>query len=571
MRFFSKGRSPLRGRSPYGIRLNLEHLETRVVPYTTTGAAWPSPNLVTISFIPDGTPITGGTNSNLFSDMSSLGSTATWQAQFLKAAQVWAQQANINIAVVSDNGTSEGNGNYQQGDPGMGDIRIGGYNFQNSGVLALTNLPPSNTNFSAAGDIAINTGVTWKIGGMGGYDPFTVAVHEMGHALGLADSSQYVSNMYGTYEGKTLGLFTDDVQGIQAIYGARPADSSNSSFATATNLTSQLDPTAMSAVVNNQQLSTGTSADYFTVTAPSGTNSTAQFQVVTTGLSMMSPVITVYASNETTVLGSANGSGKYGTTLTVTVNNVTAGEQFYVKITGTGSPFNDGAYGMAVNFGTGTMPAVTIPNTELLDGNPSQDISGGLDELAPSTLATQQAVAALNAAPAYTPVVATATPVQAPVSSFSTAAATIPTTVPTTPAFTIGASDGSALGTPETITAPAVDNGAAAPAAPVVPASGSTAPTSPAAPADIKSSARPQQEACDRVFADAAAVDRLQLVDAPVANAPAADVAAPVVTDDADSDTGAAQAVFLLPAVVFVSYQLDRRERDRSWSIGNRA
>ena len=50
-----------------------------------------------------------------------------------------------------------------------------------------------------------------------------------------------------------------------------------------------------------------------------------KFQVVTSGLSLMAPVVTVYAANQSTVLASASGSGKYGTTITATVNNVTAG------------------------------------------------------------------------------------------------------------------------------------------------------------------------------------------------------------------------------------------------------
>src|SRR6516164_5842402 len=107
-------------------RPNLESLESRVVPYSASGNAWPNPQLVTISFMPDGTNL-GGTTSNLFSVFNQkFGSASTWQNQILKAAQVWAQQTNLNFAVVSDNGSASGSGNYQQGDPGVGDIRIGG-------------------------------------------------------------------------------------------------------------------------------------------------------------------------------------------------------------------------------------------------------------------------------------------------------------------------------------------------------------------------------------------------------------------------------------------------------------
>jgi hypothetical protein len=54
--------------------------------------------------MPDGTNL-GGVTSNLFSAFNArFGSAAAWQNQILKAAQVWAQQTNLNFAVVSDNG-----------------------------------------------------------------------------------------------------------------------------------------------------------------------------------------------------------------------------------------------------------------------------------------------------------------------------------------------------------------------------------------------------------------------------------------------------------------------------------
>src|SRR5262249_11810172 len=123
-------------------RLRLEHLESRVVPYTTTGNAWPNPQLVTISFVPDGTVLSSNASSNLFAQFNAKWSTATWQDAILTAAQTWAAQANVNFDAVSDNGTTSGQGNYQQGDPGMGDIRVGGYDFGGTGYLAGTYLPP---------------------------------------------------------------------------------------------------------------------------------------------------------------------------------------------------------------------------------------------------------------------------------------------------------------------------------------------------------------------------------------------------------------------------------------------
>src|SRR5437868_4609675 len=92
------------------VRLEVELLETRIVPYSTSGNLWPHPELVTISFVPDGTIV--GTNnqgyvySNLFAKFNArFGSPAVWQAQVLRAVQSWAAQTNINFDIVSDNGT----------------------------------------------------------------------------------------------------------------------------------------------------------------------------------------------------------------------------------------------------------------------------------------------------------------------------------------------------------------------------------------------------------------------------------------------------------------------------------
>src|SRR5207237_3659669 len=112
-----------------------------------------------------------------------FGSTATWQNVVLKAAQSWAQQTNVNFSLVPDGGASTGSGNYQQGDPGMGDVRFGGFNFGSSSTLGMAYMPPSVNNYSVAGDICFNTGTSFNIGCS--YDLFTVACHDSANASGL--------------------------------------------------------------------------------------------------------------------------------------------------------------------------------------------------------------------------------------------------------------------------------------------------------------------------------------------------------------------------------------------------
>jgi predicted Zn-dependent protease len=260
MRFFSRLRNLTQPRAkrslPTPTRLEVEPLESRLVPYSVSGNAWPHPELVTLSFVPDGTNV-NGQSSNLFATFNArFGSTAAWQNEILRAAQVWAQQTNLNFALVSDNGADSGAGSYQQGDPGFGDIRIGGYYF-GSNSLATAFMPPPINNYSIAGDFNFNTGQTFHIGD--NYDLFTVAVHEIGHALGLNHSTATSAVMFSMYNNIKTGLNSDDIYGIRNIYSAgltRKADAydavaSNGSTASASVITSLIDPSTQTAVLSN--------------------------------------------------------------------------------------------------------------------------------------------------------------------------------------------------------------------------------------------------------------------------------------------------------------------------------
>lgn len=357
-------------------RLELETLETRLVPYTTSGNAWPNPQLVTISFMPDGTNVNGQT-SNMFATFNAkFGSAATWQNQILKAAQQWAMQSNLNFAVVADSGAGSGSGSYQQGDPTFGDIRIGGYNFGNS-TIAQAYLPPSVNNYSIAGDIQFNTGLSFNVGST--YDLFTVALHEFGHSLGVYHSSTSGTAMYPTYGSTMTALAADDISAIRSIYSngsARTSDaynvsSSNASASTAADISSQISSSTEAAVINNLTLNTSSSAEYFKFTAPSGSSSTLKVTVQSQGLSLLDPSVTIYDSG-LNQKAAASGGNRYGTTISATVNGIAAGQTYYVKVSSCDSiaAFKTGAYGLVLNMGTGADPVVTPPKTQTANGTP---------------------------------------------------------------------------------------------------------------------------------------------------------------------------------------------------------
>jgi hypothetical protein len=365
------------------VRPGLEQLECRVNPYTLTGNSWLNPELVTISFVPDGTilgyTMQGPVYSTLFADFDAkFGSTAKWQNQILKGAQVWAQQTNINFAIVSDNGTEIGLGEYQQGDPNFGDIRVGGWRFMDGmdEMLAYASVPqPANTT-TIAGDNAFNTGQTFNIGTT--FDLFTVAAHEVGHGLGLGHSIS-TSIMSGDYPGTKTSLTSDDIAGIRAIYGgARLPDAydtgtNNNSFSAATIV--PIDSLTKTALVTNLDITTTADSDFYKITVPSGTSGTLKVKIQSAGLSLLAPKVFVYNS-ALSLKGSANGAGQYGTTLTVTVNGVSAGQVYYIKVTGEGSTaFGTGRYGLVVNTGNNADPVVPLPNTQVVAG---EDEGGGI-------------------------------------------------------------------------------------------------------------------------------------------------------------------------------------------------
>ena len=87
------------------------------------------------------------------------------------------------------------------------------YNFDGKhGILAHA-FPPYGS--PLAGDIHFDAVEAWNID----YDIFTVALHEIGHSLGLAHSKISQSVMYATHSETKTELHWDDRDGINALYG----------------------------------------------------------------------------------------------------------------------------------------------------------------------------------------------------------------------------------------------------------------------------------------------------------------------------------------------------------------
>jgi hypothetical protein len=88
------------------------------------------------------------------------------------------------------------------------------------GMLAHTFYPAPPNSEPIAGDMHFDDTEDWHFGVS--VDLFTVALHEAGHALGLAHSDQPGAVMYPYYR-QAYGLTSDDIAAIQELYGVRGA------------------------------------------------------------------------------------------------------------------------------------------------------------------------------------------------------------------------------------------------------------------------------------------------------------------------------------------------------------
>jgi len=246
-------------------------------------------------------------------------------------------------------------------------------------------LPPPANGGTDAGDIIFNSTIDWQINS--NYDLMTVAAHEFGHALGLGDSTVSTAVMYGTYNGIKQALTSDDIAGIQSIYGTRQYDQFNTGgqrnniYQTATNITSYIS-NAQIAIPSLDNTTVG-DAEWYYVTVPSSTTGTMDVKVQSSNLSSLAPKLQVYSSSMSLV-GQVSAANTFGATISYSTS-VTSGQSYYIKILAAGTAGPIGGYGLLVNFGSQSQSPIPPPDT-VVASEPDQGGGGTVANDVPATI-----------------------------------------------------------------------------------------------------------------------------------------------------------------------------------------
>jgi hypothetical protein len=368
--------------------LTLEPLEPREVP-AVFGTPWPNASSLTLSFAPDGTRIGGISQdalgndqpSRLFAQMAGAGTPAQWQTEILRAFQTWAVNANINIGLVPDAGSPFGPQSTAPGAGSVGDIRVGA--FSASPDVIAVNQPYNLVNPAWSGGLLYNTAKSFSIGSQTDtFNIYSATLDEAGNILGLADTTDPTSALYGHYVGLRSGLNAADVAAIQSLYGGpRTPDAfgNDHTLASAYRLnpyTSPTDATKKMVSATGADLTTLSDVDYYVFKTLADTTSLT-VRLETVGKSLLAAKVSVY-DDQNALVATATSAGPLATQdIVVTLTGVRSGKDYRVKVEkATNDVFGIGRYDLKVgyNFDPTGAVAATAATAFNADGGTNETI-----------------------------------------------------------------------------------------------------------------------------------------------------------------------------------------------------
>jgi len=131
-----------------------------------------------------------------------------------EAFATWAAQSPLTFTETNDRASADIEISWETGNHGDGDP------FDGPGrVLAHATFPNPFANRQVI--LHFDEDERWVNSNSQNVDLLTVAIHEIGHTLGLGHSDDPNAIMFASYSGPSRTLGTDDIAGIQALYGIR--------------------------------------------------------------------------------------------------------------------------------------------------------------------------------------------------------------------------------------------------------------------------------------------------------------------------------------------------------------
>ncbi len=321
-------------------RLDLTPLERRECP-AVFGNPWPDPNL-TLSFAPDGTPINGAP-SRFDAALANLPAT-TRTREVLRAFQAWIAVANVNVGLVPDGGLPFGAPGTAFNDPRFGDIRVGAAPLS-ADAVALA-LPYDFAAGTRSGDATFNSNQTFTTGPTGGFDLYSVALHEAGHVFGLAGSADPTSAMYQVADRVRTGPNAADIAALRMLYGPRLPDRFEGSFGNATIATaSRLQPEHGAEFVEiAADLGAAGDVDVYEFEVDDLESGAFLATLRVAGVSLVVPTLQILDANGT-VLATGTGAGP-GCDVALVLNNLIEDETYYARVVAADPVFSVGGYSL---------------------------------------------------------------------------------------------------------------------------------------------------------------------------------------------------------------------------------
>ncbi|MCA9217541.1 MAG: matrixin family metalloprotease [Planctomycetales bacterium] len=327
---------------------------------------WANQGQITVSFAPDGTDV-AGTPNELHAEFDKLGAQPDWQTTILQAFQTWAQETNVNFGLVDDTGLAFGTTGPRTDDSRFGDIRIGAIPMVED-VAAVSITDPAALSGTWAGDLVFNSGEHSDAEIIRNLDElYAVALHEVGHLLGLPHSDDPTSVMFSHGNVERNELNADDIANAVAINGARLHDVYDSSFRndhfeTATFVTPSergVD-VGQTPILLFADITTPTDVDIFRIDSdirirgqqgpPQSYGGPVTISVQSSGISLLSPAVSLY-DDEGNML-TADSSTQIGDgTIRLQIDELDPNQHYFVKIASAdGQPFTTGAYSLTVSY-----------------------------------------------------------------------------------------------------------------------------------------------------------------------------------------------------------------------------